>query len=474
MATQNKKTEGALLKKVWDIANVLAAAGVGFTDYITQLTYILFLKMDDEKEELGLGSSIPEGYKWSDLVLLSGTDLVDKYEEILEELSKDEGLIGTIFTKATNKIDRPVMLKKVIDMVSEENWYMMEGDFKGAIYEGILEKNGQDKKSGAGQYFTPRALISAIVDVVDPKINETVADPCCGTGGFLLAAYEHMRKQSKDVEKQKFLKNNALYGADNTSLVVTLASMNLYLHDIGVNKSPIAYKDSLIETTDDMYQVVMTNPPFGTRPQGSVEVSANRPEFVKTTDNQVNFLQHIMSIVKTGGRVGVVLPDSVLTDSGATAMVREKLMKDYNLHTILRLPTGIFYANGVKTNVLFFEKGEPTKDIWVYDYRTGVKHTMVTKPMTRAHLQDFVDCYCSGHMQNRKETYDVNTNPNGRWRKFTEEDIKAREDLNFKWIDFTEEDDRSVAEILDEMQEEADGIVASVAMLRELLGGIEI
>ena len=313
----NKKTEGALLNKVWNIANVLAAAGVGFTDYITQLTYILFLKMDDEKEELGLGSSIPEGYKWVDLIKLNGTDLVDKYEEILEELSKDESLIGTIFTKATNKIDRPVMLKKVIDMVSEENWYMMEGDFKGAIYEGILEKNGQDKKSGAGQYFTPRALISAIVDVINPKITETVADPCCGTAGFLLAAYEHMRKQSKDVEKQKFLKNNALYGADNTSLVVTLASMNLYLHDIGVNKSPIAYKDSLIETTDDLYQIVMTNPPFGTRPQGSVEVSANRPEFVKTTDNQVNFLQHIMSIVKTGGRVGVVLPDSVLTDAGA-------------------------------------------------------------------------------------------------------------------------------------------------------------
>ena len=467
----NQKTEGALLNKVWNIANVLAASGVGFTDYITQLTYILFLKMDDEKEELGLGSSIPEGNKWSDLIKLNGTDLVDKYEEILEELSKDEGLIGTIFTKATNKIDRPVMLKKVIDMVSEENWYMMEGDFKGAIYEGILEKNGQDRKSGAGQYFTPRALISAIVDVIDPKITETVADPCCGTGGFLLAAYEHMRKQSKDVEKQKFLKNNALYGADNTSLVVTLASMNLYLHDIGVNKSPIAYKDSLIETTDDLYQVVMTNPPFGTRPQGSVEVSANRPEFVKTTDNQVNFLQHIMSIVKTGGRVGVVLPDSVLTDAGATVKVREKLMKDYNLHTILRLPTGIFYANAVKTNVLFFEKGEPTKDIWVYDYRTGVKHTMATKPMTREHLQEFVDCYCSGHMQDRIETYDAETNPNGRWRKFSETEVKSRDDLNFKWLDFTEEDDRTVGEILDEMQEEADGISAAVAQLIELLGG---
>ncbi len=470
----NQKTEGALLNKVWNIANVLAAAGVGFTDYITQLTYILFLKMDDEKEELGLGSSIPEGYKWSDLIEQSGDDLVEKYEDILEELSKDEGLIGTIFTKATNKIDRPVMLKKVIDMVSEENWYMMEGDFKGAIYEGILEKNGQDRKSGAGQYFTPRALISAIVDVIDPKITETVADPCCGTGGFLLAAYEHMRKQSKDVEKQKFLKNNALYGADNTSLVVTLASMNLYLHDIGVNKSPIAYKDSLIETTDDLYQVVITNPPFGTRPQGSVEVSANRPEFIKTTDNQVNFLQHIMSIIKTGGRVGVVLPDSVLTDANATAKVREKLMKGYNLHTILRLPTGIFYANGVKTNVLFFDKGEPTKDIWVYDYRTGVKHTMATKPMTREHLQDFVDCYCSGHMQDRKETYDAEKNPNGRWRKFTEEEVKAREDLNFKWIDLTEEDDRTVGEILEEMQDEADGISAAVAQLKELLGGIEI
>ena len=468
-----QKTESALLSKVWNIANVLSSAGVGFTDYITQLTYILFLKMDAEKEEMGLPSYLPEGCKWKDLCTLSGNDLVEKYEKILKELSESEGLIGTIFTKATNKIYRPVMLKKVISMVAEDNWYMMEGDLKGAIYEKILEKNGQDKKSGAGQYFTPRALISAIVDVVDPKITETVADPCCGTAGFLLAAYEHMRTQSRDVEKQRFLKNNALFGADNTDLVVTLASMNLYLHDIGVNKSPIIYQDSLIDKSDKLYQVVMTNPPFGTRPQGSVDVSANRPEFIKTSDNQVNFLQHIMSIVKTGGRAAVVMPDSVLTDGGATAKVREKLLKDYDLHTILRLPTGIFYANGVKTNVLFFEKGEPTKDIWVYDYRTGVKHTMATKPMTRDHLQDFVDCYCSGHMEDRKEIYDAETNPNGRWRRFPEEDVKAREDLNFKWLDFTEEDDRSVAEILDEMQDEADGISAAVAQLKELLGGIE-
>ena len=271
----NQKSEAALLKKVWDIANVLAAAGVGFTDYITQLTYILFLKMDSEKEELGLGSSIPEGYKWEDLERLSGTDLVEKYEEILKELSESEGIIGTIFTRATNKIDKPVMLAKVIEMVSSEQWYMMEGDFKGAIYEGILEKNGQDKKSGAGQYFTPRALIQAIVEVVDPKIDETVADPACGTGGFLLAAYDHMKGQSKDIEKQKFLKNHALFGADNTALVVTLASMNLYLHDIGVNKSPIAYQDSLIDTSDKMYKVILANPPFGTRPHVVVKLFCN-------------------------------------------------------------------------------------------------------------------------------------------------------------------------------------------------------
>lgn len=475
MANINQtKSEAALVKKIQDIANVLAAAGVSFTDYLTQLTYILFLKMDDEKETLGLGSAIPEGCKWKDLIELSGNDLIEKYEEILKDLAKEEGLIGTIFTKASNKIDRPVLLKKVIDMLNEENWYMMEGDLKGAIYESVLEKNGQDKKSGAGQYFTPRALIKAMVEVTDPKITETVADPACGTGGFLLAAFDHMKPQSKEISKQKFLKNHALFGADNTSLVVTLASMNLYLHDIGTTTSPIVCQDSLIDTSDRMFDVVLANPPFGTRPQGSVEVYANRPEFVKTSDNQVNFLQHIMSIVKTGGRVAVVLPDNVLTDGNATAKVREKLLKEFNLHTILRLPTGIFYAQGVKTNVLFFEKGTETKGIWVYDYRTGVKHTMATKPMTREHLDDFVNCYCSGHMADRKATYSEE-NPNGRWRKFTKEEVYSRDQLklDFKWIDLTEKDDRTITELLNDMQNKANVIQDAVSKLQELLGGIE-
>lgn len=470
-----QKSEATLVKKVWDIANVLAAAGVGFTDYITQLTYILFLKMDAEKEELGLGSSIPEGYKWKDIAELNGDDLIDKYEDVLKELSKDDGLIGTIFTKASNKINSPVHLAKVLQMVGNENWYMMEGDFKGAIYESILEKNGQDKKSGAGQYFTPRSLIKAMVEVTDPKITETVADPACGTGGFLLAAYEHMKPQSREIAKQNFLKNNALFGADNTALVVTLASMNLYLHDIGTEKSPIICQDSLLDTSEKMFDVILANPPFGTRPQGSVAVDSARPEFIKTSDNQVNFLQHIMSIVKTGGRVAVVLPDNVLTDGNATAKVREKLLTDFNLHTILRLPTGIFYAGGVKTNVLFFEKGSKTKDIWVYDYRTGVKHTMATKPMTRADLDDFVNCYCSGHLEDRKETYSEK-NPNGRWRKYSEEEVYSRDQLklDFKWMDLTEKDDRTIGELLDDMQDKAAAISNAVSKLQEILGGIDL
>lgn len=475
MADIQVKSESTLIKKVGDIANVLASAGVGFTDYLTQLTYILFLKMDDEREAYGFESAIPEGYKWQDLLDLSGEDLVEKYEEILEELAKKDGLIGTIFTKASNKIDRPVLLAKVIEMVASENWYMMEGDLKGAIYESILEKNGQDKKSGAGQYFTPRALIKAMVDVTDPKITETVADPACGTGGFLLAAYEHMKPQSKEIAKQKFLKEHAFFGADNTPLVVTLASMNLYLHDIGTESSPIVCQDSLIDKSDKMFDVILANPPFGTRPQGSVEVYANRPEFVKTSDNQVNFLQHIMSIVRTNGRVAVVLPDNVLTDGGATAKVREKLLKDFNLHTILRLPTGIFYANGVKTNVLFFQKGTPTEDVWVYDYRTGVKHTMATKPMTRANLDDFVACYCSGHMQDRVPTYSADE-PNGRWRKFTKEEVYSRDllKLDFKWMDLGEKDDRTIGELLTDMQSKASAISDAVAKLQDLLGGIEL
>ncbi len=466
-------TESTLLKKVNNIANVLAGAGVGFTDYIIQLTYILFLKMDSEKEDYGLESTIPEGYKWKDLIKLSGPDLIEKYEEILKELSNSKGILGTIFTKAVNKIDRPVMLSKIIEMVNNESWYIMDGDIKAAIYESILEKNGQDKKSGAGQYFTPRPLIKAIIDVLQPKITETVADPACGTAGFLLAAYEYMQKQSKDIEKQEYLKNNALFGADITSMVVTLASMNLYLHDIGVESSPVVCQDSLLDKSERMFDVIATNPPFGKRAQGSVDVSANRPEFVKTSDNQLNFLQHIMSIVKTGGRVGVVLPDGVLSNTdSANIKIREKLLKEFNLHTILKLPSGIFYANP-QASVLFFEKGKATKDIWVYDYRTGIKHTIATNPLKRSDLDEFVECYCAGHIKDRKQTYSEE-NPNGRWRCFSESEVKEAPTLDFKWLNLEEKDERIIPEIIEEMEYKSNEIRQAVQNLKTVLGDIEL
>lgn len=426
-----------LLNKVWQVANVLAGQGIGFTDYITQLTYLLFLKMDYENSELfEEESSIPEEYRWDKLKSLDGTDLTEHYEKALDALSKQSNLIGTIFTKAQNKIDKPVYLKKVISLIDGETWLSMDDDLKGAIYENILEKNGQDKKSGAGQYFTPRSLISAMVDVTRPRITETVCDPACGTGGFLLSAFEYMNKQSQDKNKQESLRTKALRGVDNTALVVTLASMNMYLHGIGTEKSPIECRDSL-ETApgdNDTVDIVLANPPFGTRPAGSVDI--NRDDFfTETSNNQLNFLQHIMTLLNTAGRAAVVLPDNVLFEAGGE-VIRKKLLTGYNLHTILRLPTGIFYANGVKANVLFFVKGEKTEATWFYDYRTDVKHTLVHSPMMRSHLDDFVACYNADNIGQRVETYDAKSNPNGRWRKYSVDELLKRDktSLDITWI----------------------------------------
>ena len=471
--TINISTEQALTKKVWNLATTLAGAGVAYTDYITQLTYLLFLKMDAENEELfEEGSSIPEGYRWRNLIELDGLDLTEQYEKTLKILSEQDNLIGTIFTKAQNEIDKPVYLKKVISMIDEEQWLVMDGDVKGAIYEGILEKNGQDKKSGAGQYFTPRPLIQAMVDCIKPKIGETVCDPACGTGGFLLAAYDCMKQQSQDKDKREFLNNKALHGVDNTPLVVTLASMNLYLHGIGTDRSPIACEDSLEKEPDTLVDVILANPPFGTRPAGSVDI--NRPDFyVETKNNQLNFLQHMMLMLKTSGRAAVILPDNVLFEGGAGETIRKKLLSDFNLHTILRLPTGIFYAQGVKANVLFFTKGQPTKDIWFYDYRTDVKHTLATNKLQRHHLDDFVACYTANP---RVETYNEDTARDGRWRKYAVEDILARDktSLDITWIKAGGEEELfTLDELMTNITTQAGNISKAVAQLQKLMAVIK-
>ena len=438
MAT-NISTEQALTKKVWNLATTLSGQGIGYTDYVTQLTYLLFLKMDAENEELfEETSSIPEGYRWRNLIELDGLDLIKQYEKTLKILSEQDNLIGTIFTKAQNKIDKPVYLKKVISMIDEEQWLVMDGDVKGAIYEGILEKNGQDKKSGAGQYFTPRPLIQAMVDCIKPKIGETVCDPACGTGGFLLAAYDCMKQQSQDKDK----------------------------------RGPIACEDSLEKEPDTLVNVILANPPFGTRPAGSVDI--NRPDFyVETKNNQLNFLQHMMLMLKTGGRAAVVLPDNVLFEGGAGETIRKKLLSDFNLHTILRLPTGIFYAQGVKANVLFFTKGQPTKDIWFYDYRTDVKHTLATNKLQRHHLDDFVAYY---NANPRAETYNEDTARDGRWRKYTVEDIMARDktSLDITWIKAGgEEEQFTLDELMTNITTQAANISKAVAELQKLMRGIK-
>lgn len=472
----NTISEQQILSKVWTLATTLSGAGIGFTDYITQLTYLLFLKMDDENVKIfAENSAIPEGYRWGDLIALDGHDLIDQYESTLKYLSEQDNLIGTIYTKAQNKIDKPVYLKKVITMINEHNWLSMDGDVKGAIYEKILEKNGQDKKSGAGQYFTPRSLINTMVDVTMPQIGETVCDPACGTAGFLLAAYDFMKNQSNNEDKLRFLREEAIYGTDNTALVVTLASMNLYLHGIGTNRSPITCDDSLEKTPSRLVDVILANPPFGTRPAGSVEI--NRPDFyVETKNNQLNFLQHIMVMLKSNGRAAVVLPDNVLFEGNAGEVIRKKLLSDCNLHTILRLPTGIFYAQGVKANVLFFQKGVPTKEIWFYDYRTGIKHTLATNPMQRHHLDDFVKCYNSANISGRVETYDADKNPNGRWRKFSVDEITKRDktSLDITWIkQDSEANEYTLAQLMDMIKSESDSIANAVAQLQSLISNIE-
>ena len=466
-------TEQSIIKKVWTLATTLSGQGVGFTDYITQLTYLLFLKMDKENRELGEESAIPEGYQWEELTALDGTDLLMQYEETLDFLSRQDNLIGTIFTKAQNKIDKPVYLKKVITMIDEEDW-LLEGDVKGAIYESILERNGQDKKSGAGQYFTPRPLIKAMVDCARPKITETVCDPACGTGGFLLAAFDYMKNQSQDKEKREFLRNEALSGTDNTALVVTLASMNLYLHGIGTDRSPIICADSLEKQPEKLFDVILANPPFGTRPAGSVDIQ--RDDFItETKNNQLNFLQHIMMSLRNGGRAAVVLPDNVLFEGSGEA-IRRKLLTDFNLHTILRLPTGIFYAQGVKANVLFFTKGEPTRDVWFYDYRTGVKHTLANNKLERRHLNDFVSCYNPDNISARTETYNAETEPNGRWRKYPGGDLLKRDktSLDITWMKIEDTDDRTLAELMADIETKSNNIASAVAQLKELFSELNL
>lgn len=457
----------SIVDKVWKMATVLSKAGVSFTDYVSQLTYLLFLKMDAEQAEIYQQSPlVPESCRWEKLRALQGEELAETYSDTLKTLSEQPNILGVIYRDAQNKITKPAHLRRVIEMIDAETWLALDVDVKGTIYEGILERNASAEK-GAGQYFTPRALIRAIVDVMRPTAKHYIHDPFCGTGGFLLGAYEYIRKQNPDFRELETLKKRGLSGNDISPMVVSLASMNMYLHGIGAEQDanlPILCKDTLGEPEARSFDMILANPPFGTGGNvqddtGTLTLTDDR-FFTITANTQLNALQHIMAVLKSTGRAAIVLPDNVLTREAGTA-VRRKLLEQFNLHTILRLPTGIFYAQGVQANVLFFDKcpldakSHHTEKVWVYDYRTNIKHTLVQKPLTREHLEDFVSCYHADDITRREETYSTE-NPDGRWRSFRYADIikRANYDLDLRWIKPQEDTIEGTAEELVAMLEE--------------------
>lgn len=454
-----------IISKVWSFCNTLRDDGVGYGDYLEQLTYLLFLKMADEytRPPYNRKLPIPKEYSWPSLTPLRGAELELHYITTLRELSKEKGILGQIFTKSQNKISDPAKLYKLVDLIDKENWVIMGADVKGDIYEGLLEKNAEDTKSGAGQYFTPRALIRAMVECVRPAAMKTIADPACGTGGFFLAAYDFIVTNNKlDKDQNKFLKFKTFFGNEIVASTRRLALMNLFLHNIGDidSDNSISPADALIAPSPVYYDYVLANPPFGkkssqtfTNEEGEQEkedLTYNRQDFWATTSNkQLNFVQHIRSMLKPSGMAAVVIPDNVLFEGGAGETVRKKLLETTDVHTILRLPTGIFYANGVKANVIFFDnkpssKDPWTKEIWFYDYRTNIHHTLKKNPLKLSDLQDFIICYNAGNRHKRKEIYHSTENAEGRWRKFTYDEIITRDKTS---LDITWLKDKSLADL---------------------------
>jgi len=405
-----------------------------YGDYVEQLTYLLFLKMAEEK-----GADIPKKYSWEVLKSKSGTELIDFYSELLRGLARQEGLLGAIFVEALSKFTKPVNLKRLIDLIDEIDWSGLNIDVKAQAYEGLLEKSAAEGKKGAGQYFTPRVLIQAIVNVMKPDPREikdfTICDPAAGTGGFLLSAYEWLMHQSKGAinrEDIKRIREKTYYGTELVARPRRLALMNLYLHGIISN---IRLGDSIYEPDrGDRYDVVLTNPPFGTK--GANQVPERQDFTVATSNKQLNFAQHILTILKPGGRAAVVLPDNVLFGDQA-AEVFKILMQDCNLHTILRLPNGTFtpYSQGVKANVVFFTKGIPTENVWIYDARTNVPGiTVKDRPLTHKHFEGFEKCY--GDNPNGQSPRKEADSKENRWKMFTIAQVKEKHYKldGFKWI----------------------------------------
>ena len=425
----------AMVQKLWDFCDVLRDDGLSYGDYLEQLTYLLFLKMADEQQELLGQRVVPIGYDWPTLLNRSGEQLEAQYNTTLAELGSYDDMLGVVFRKARNRIQNPAKLEQLIkEFIDQHEWMSYDADLKGDAYEGLIEKTAQEGARGAGQYFTPRALISAIVDVMLPESGDRICDPACGTGGFFLGAYQSIVERFPHLtpDQAEHLRSGAFTGWEIADLPARLCAMNLLLHGIESpeSDSPINVDDALRDDPGGRFDMVLTNPPFGRSSSDSYE----REDFWATTKNkQLNFVQHVVSLLKIGGSAAVVVPDNVLFEAGAGETIRRRLLHDCDVHTLLRLPTGIFYAQGVKANVLFFSRREGaeqawTKELWVYDLRTNKHFTLKQNPLTRADLDDFVACYNPAARHQRQESE--------RFKRYPYDELIARDkvSLDLFWL----------------------------------------
>jgi type I restriction enzyme M protein len=432
----------ALVQKLWNYCNILRDDGLSYGDYVEQLTFLLFLKMADEQSRppFNKPSAVPKEFAWPSLLARDGDELETHYRHVLESLGKQKGMLGVIFRKAQNKIQDPAKLRRlIVDLIDKEQWSSLSADVKGDAYEGLLQKNAEDVKGGAGQYFTPRPLIAAMVDVIAPQPGNTICDPACGTGGFLLAAHDYIaRTPGLDKAQKKRLKNGTLFGIELVDSVTRLCAMNLLLHGIGGANGDIPISDAALAGKHGEYEIVLANPPFGKKSsvtivneageQSKESLIINRDDFWASTSNkQLNFLQHIFTILKQHGRAAVVLPDNVLFEGGAGETIRRELLKQADVHTLLRLPTGIFYAQGVKANVLFFDRKPAqekpwTEKLWIYDLRTNKHFTLKESTLKRTDLDEFVACYNPKNRHKRTESE--------RFKSFTYDELLKRDKVN--------------------------------------------
>jgi len=476
------ESSATIVQRVYNYCNVLRDDGVSYGDYVEQLTFLLFLKMDFENVTLlQKQTAIPEKYNWASLRGNRGAALESHYIELLRELGLGSGLIPVIFRKAQNRVSDPAKLKRLIELIDSETWIGMDMDIKGEIYEGLLEKNAQDTKSGAGQYFTPRELIKAIVDVMRPEPGQILCDPACGTGGFLLAAHDYISSHYGELDQAQWqhLRHEALNGWEIVDNTARLCVMNLYLHGVGVNggSSPIHVEDSLAADPGSRYEMVLTNPPFGKKSSVTfiTETGETKSEtqtivrddfWTSTSNKQLNFVQHVKTLLQIHGRAAVVVPDNVLFEGGAGETVRRRLMHECDVHTLLRLPTGIFYAQGVKANVIFFDRKPAsetpwTKELWIYDFRTNIHFTLKESPLKRSDLDEFVACYNPENRHKRTETWSEE-NPDGRWRRFSFEELIARDKANL-----------DIFWLRDESLEESDNLPAPEELAAEIVADLE-